>query len=33
MTLGTRTEYRVAQSFHAEEEPSRAERAIRANPH
>jgi hypothetical protein len=26
MTLGTRTEYRVAQSFHAEEEPSRAER-------
>jgi hypothetical protein len=26
MCLGTRTEYRVAQSFHANEEPSRAER-------
>src|SRR3984957_12695023 len=26
MCLGSRTEYRVAQSFHAEEEPSRAER-------
>src|SRR5436309_14995817 len=26
MCLGRRTEYRVAQSFHAEEEPSRSER-------